>query len=56
MFGIEGRYAHATYSAAAKKKSVEKVEEELNEIQVFGAVWQLDSCACDLICVCGFRK
>ena len=34
MFGIEGRYAHAAYSAAAKKKSVDKVETELTEIQV----------------------
>ena len=34
MFGIEGRYAHAAYSAAAKKKSVDKVETELNEFQV----------------------
>lgn len=38
MFGIEGRYAHAAYSAAAKKKSVDKVETELTEIQVCGFV------------------
>ncbi len=34
MFGIEGRYAHALYSAASKKKSLESVEKELKEIQV----------------------
>ena len=35
MFGIEGRYAHAVYSAASKKKSIDKVESELTEFQVF---------------------
>lgn len=34
MFGIEGRYAHALYSAAFKKKSLDKVEKELNDFQV----------------------
>jgi F-type H+-transporting ATPase subunit O len=34
VFGIEGRYAHAIYSAASKKKSVDKVESELAEFQV----------------------
>ena len=34
MFGIEGRYAHALYSAAFKKNSLEKVEKELNDFQV----------------------
>lgn len=29
MFGVEGRYAHALYSAAAKQKHLEKVESEL---------------------------
>ena len=34
VFGIEGRYAHALFSAASKKKSLEKVEQELNDFQV----------------------
>ena len=34
VFGIEGRYAHALYSAATKKNSLEKVEKELNDFQV----------------------
>lgn len=29
VFGVEGRYAHALYSAAAKQKHLEKVESEL---------------------------
>ena len=32
VFGIEGRYAHAMYSAAAKEKSLEKVEKELVQV------------------------
>lgn len=32
VFGIEGRYAHAMYSAAAKEKSLEKVEKELSQV------------------------
>lgn len=32
MFGVEGRYAHAMYSAAAKQKHLEKVETELNKV------------------------
>lgn len=32
MFGIEGRYAHAMYSAAAKQNSLEKVEGELSKV------------------------
>ncbi|KAJ7394306.1 ATP synthase subunit O, mitochondrial [Desmophyllum pertusum] len=32
VFGIEGRYAHAMYSAAAKQKSLEKVESELSKV------------------------
>lgn len=32
MFGIEGRYAHAMYSAAAKQKNLEKVESELTKV------------------------
>lgn len=34
VFGIEGRYAHALFSAAAKKKCLDKVEKELNDFQV----------------------
>lgn len=33
VFGLEGRYAHAMFSAASKKKSLEKVEEELKDFQ-----------------------
>ena len=32
MFGIEGRYAHAMYSAAAKQNTLEKVESELSKV------------------------
>ncbi|KAL9969417.1 hypothetical protein ACROYT_G021634 [Oculina patagonica] len=32
VFGIEGRYAHAMYSAAAKQNSLEKVEGELSKV------------------------
>ena len=32
MFGIEGRYAHAMYSAAAKQKNLEQVESELSKV------------------------
>merc|ERR1712071_24736 len=33
VFGLEGRYASALYSAASKKKSLEKVEKELTAFQ-----------------------
>jgi len=33
VFGIEGRYAHAIYSAATKEKKLEVVEKDLKEIQ-----------------------
>merc|ERR1711928_124468 len=33
VFGLEGRYASALYSAASKQKSLEKVEKELNTLQ-----------------------
>nr|AOR07095.1 mitochondrial ATP synthase subunit OSCP-like precursor [Mesenchytraeus antaeus] len=33
LFGIEGRYAHALYSAASKEKKLEIVEKEIKEIQ-----------------------
>ena len=32
VFGIEGRYAHAIYSAASKEKKLEKVEAELGQV------------------------
>ncbi|KAK2154700.1 hypothetical protein LSH36_260g05000 [Paralvinella palmiformis] len=34
VFGIEGRYAHALYSAATKEKKLEVVENELKKVQV----------------------
>lgn len=33
MFGLEGRYASALYSAASKQKSLDKVEKELKTFQ-----------------------
>lgn len=33
VFGIEGRYAHALYSAASKNKKLENVEKELTQVQ-----------------------
>lgn len=33
VFGIEGRYAHALYSASTKQRSLERVEEQLNYFQ-----------------------
>ena len=33
LFGIEGRYAHALYSAAAKGKTLDSVHKELKELQ-----------------------
>eukprot|EP00045_Choanoeca_perplexa_P022825 m.10988 g.10988 ORF g.10988 m.10988 type:complete len:214 (-) comp9733_c0_seq1:56-697(-) len=32
IFGIEGRYAHALYSAASKKQALDKVEKELTQV------------------------
>ena len=34
MFGVEGRYAHALFSAAAQKSAIEVVEKELVDFQV----------------------
>lgn len=31
-FGVEGRYAHALYSAAAKTDALAKVEKEINTL------------------------
>ena len=33
VFGVEGRYAHALFSAASRSKSLDKVEGELNSVQ-----------------------
>ena len=33
VFGIEGRYAHALYSAAVKEDCLQSVEDQLNGIQ-----------------------
>ncbi|XP_065908357.1 ATP synthase subunit O, mitochondrial-like [Dysidea avara] len=33
VFGIEGRYAHALYSAAFKKNKLDQIEKELNDFQ-----------------------
>jgi len=33
LYGIEGRYAHALYSAAFKKKSLEKVEKDVSRMK-----------------------
>ena len=34
VFGIEGRYAHAIFSAASRSKSLEKTETELKDFKV----------------------
>ncbi len=34
VFGVEGRYAHALFSAASKQKVLENTEKELNDIKV----------------------
>lgn len=34
IFGLEGRYAHALYSAASKKNALDKVEKELAQFEV----------------------
>jgi len=34
VFGIEGRYAHALYSAATKEKKLDAVEKDIKDIQV----------------------
>ena len=34
VYGIEGRYAHALYSAASKEKKLEAVEKEMKSFQV----------------------
>ena len=42
MFGLDGRYAHALFSAASKKQSLDTVEKELQDFQV-----------CMLCSICG---
>lgn len=34
MFGVEGRYATALYSAAAKQKQLDAVEKDMNQLKV----------------------
>ena len=34
VFGVDGRYAHALYSAAVKEKKLEVIEKELKAIEV----------------------
>ena len=34
VFGIEGRYAHALYSAATKQGAADQIEGQLNSLQV----------------------
>lgn len=34
VFGVEGRYAHALFSAASQRNVIEKVEKELTDFQV----------------------
>ena len=34
VFGLEGRYAHAAYSAATKQKQLDKVEQEFTKLKV----------------------
>ena len=52
MFGVEGRYAHALYSAAVKKNSLEKVEQELNGFQVHNVSLYDDYIVCILLATC----
>ena len=35
IYGIEGRYAHALYSAASKKNSLDKVEADIGKVKVY---------------------
>ena len=34
LFGVEGRYAHALYSAASKQKKLDVVEGDLKKVKV----------------------
>jgi len=37
VFGIEGRYAHALYSAASKSKKLDAVEKDMQKLEGFMA-------------------
>ena len=41
VFGIEGRYAHALFSAASRRNAIEKVEKELADFQVSHNLWSV---------------
>lgn len=42
VYGVEGRYAHALYSAATKDKKLDAVEKELNSFNVSTSwTWQM---------------
>ena len=41
VFGLEGRYAHALYSAAAKEKKLEVVEKDIKAVQVLCVDWNI---------------
>ncbi len=34
LFGLEGRYAHAIYSAAVKQKQIDAVDKDFQSIKV----------------------
>lgn len=47
VYGVEGRYATALFSAASKQKSLDKVEQELGRVFVsFTLDFPLFVCAC----------
>lgn len=37
VYGVEGRYATALFSAASKQKNLDKVEQELGRVSVSGS-------------------
>lgn len=47
VYGVEGRYATALYSAASKQKNLDKVEQELGRVAVSVSLFKsLDKCLC----------
>ena len=44
VFGIEGRYAHALFSAASRQNAIDKVEKELADFQVKPLHYTLSTC------------
>ena len=63
VFGVEGRYAHALFSAAVQKNAIEAVEKELvafqvctfNSARLYWFVCVSESvCVCVCVCVCVF--